>query len=60
MDAAAAQHEQHVALAEQLFRTLLAEDRSAVDLRRHLEEMRVGKLALIVPVMTSTTGAALP
>ena len=36
-DASAARHEQHVALAEQLFGALLAQDGAAVDLRRHLE-----------------------
>ena len=36
-DAAAAHHVQHVALAEQLFGALLAQDGAAVDLRRHLE-----------------------
>ena len=36
-DAAAAGHVEHVALAEQLLGALLAEDRAAVDLARHLE-----------------------
>jgi len=48
---------EHVALAEQLLGALLAEDGAAVDLARSpWKEMRVGKLALIVPVMTSTDG----
>jgi hypothetical protein len=33
-----------------------AEDGAAVDLGGDLEEMRVGKFALMVPVMTSTDG----
>ena len=37
LDAAAAGHEEHVALAEELLGALLAEDRAAVDLRGHLE-----------------------
>src|SRR4029077_4093932 len=36
-DAPAARHVEHVALAEQLFGALLAEDRTAVDLRGDLE-----------------------
>ena len=36
-DAAAARHVEHVALAEQLFGALLAQDGAAVDLRRDLE-----------------------
>src|SRR5690606_26405745 len=37
LDAAAARHVEHVAHAEQLLGTLLAENGAAVDLRRHLE-----------------------
>ena len=36
-DAAAARHVEHVALAQQLLGALLAQDRAAVDLARHLE-----------------------
>ena len=56
-DLFAAGHVEHVALAQQLFGTLFAEDRAAVDLRLvTANEIRVGKFALITPVMTSTEG----
>jgi hypothetical protein len=56
LDAAAAGHVEHVALAQQLLGALLAQDGAAVDLDVTWKEMRVGKLALMVPVMTSTEG----
>ena len=56
-DAAARRHVQHVALAQQLLGALLAQDGATVDLSDVTwKEMRVGKLALMVPVITSTEG----
>ena len=45
-EAAAARHEQQVALAEELFRPLLAEDGAAVDLGGDLEADPVGEVGL--------------
>ncbi len=55
-DAAAADHVQHVALTEQVFGPLLARIVRLSILDVTWKEMRVGKFALIVPVMTSTEG----
>ena len=48
--------EQHVAVPEQLLRAHLVEDRARVDLAETWNAMRVGMLALIRPVITSTEG----
>ena len=54
-DAPAPHHVQHVALAQQLLGALLAQDSAAESiLEVTWKEMRVGKLALMVPVITST------
>ena len=56
-DLLAAGHVEHVALAEQLLGALLAEDGAAESiLLVTWKLMRVGRFALITPVMTSTDG----
>jgi hypothetical protein len=57
LDASAAGHVEHVAHAQQLLRALLAQNGAAESIFEVTwNEIRVGKLALIVPVMTSTDG----
>ena len=55
-DAPAARHVEHVALAEQLLGALSPRMVRESILEVTWNEMRVGKLALMVPVMTSTDG----